>query len=220
MNLANFHLRRLSLIHGMRWAIVVAMLWATRLSAAQTATNAPVTRDFNTFKIIVERNIFNPNRRPGQRPGDRGEAPKPVKTDGLSLVGTLVYDTNAYAFFDGSDARFRTVLQTSNSLSGLTLVEITPDRVKFNTASNTLELPIGMQLKRQEEGPWLLVAEAGSWAPTSDSSAAGDRPPGERPGGGGSSGGNSSSASSNSGGGGSDEVLKRLMQKREQELSK
>ena len=210
MNCFNLSMRRLAWPQGLRWGLVMALLGASRLAGAQTATNAPSTRDFTAFKIIVERNIFNPNRRPNSRE-DRGEAPKPVKTDGLSLVGTLVYDQAAYAFFDGSDARFKTVLKTSNTLGGLTLVEIAPDRVKFNTASNTLELPLGMQLKRQEEGPWLLVAETGSWAPASDASPAKDRSAGDRPGG---SGGGSCS------GGGSDEVLKRLMQKREQELTK
>jgi hypothetical protein len=229
MNPIKLPIGRLKLPQGLHWGFLLALLWAPHLAAAQTATNTPATRDFSAFKIIVERNIFNPNRRPGVRPGDPGDAPKPVKIDGFSLVGTLVYDTNAYAFFDGSDARFRTVLQASNSISGLTLVEIAPDKVKFNNTSNTLELPIGMQLKRHDDGPWQLVAEAGSWStssdasPTRERSSFGDRPPGDRPpppGGrlDGESRGSGASTSSSSGG--SDDVLKRLMQKREQELTK
>jgi hypothetical protein len=65
-----------------------------------------------------------------------------------------------------------------------------------------------MQLKRHDDGPWLLVAEAGSWGSSSDAAVAKEPSPGESRGGGGSSGGSS------------DDVLKRLMQKREQELSK
>jgi hypothetical protein len=171
--------------------------------AADSTTNAPPpARSFAAFKLITERNIFNPNRRVGTREGSRPvETAKPVKTEGLALVGTMIYEQGSYAFFDGSEAKYRTALQCSNTLAGLTLTEIGLNQVKLLTGSTTVELPIGRQLKRQDEGPWLLVAETAAWSAKSDSST-------------------NDSTSGSSAGGSSDDILKRLMKKREQELNK
>lgn len=208
--------------------LLLAWLGANWLAAADKApARAPASapapapvKSFEDFKILYERNVFNPNRRP-QRAGTV-EYVKPKKVEGFSLVGTMIYEQGSYAFFNGSEAKYRTAVTVSNSLAGLKLIDITPNSVKFNSASNILELTMDKQLKREDEGEWQLVTGAGSWdAPAASSSDRDRSSERDRS----SSRDRSERASSVSGGatgrsGGSasaEEVLKRLMQRREQE---
>jgi len=171
----------------------------------EEAAAGPGTNEL-AFKIIYERNIFNPNRGPRYSRRTEGDAPKPAKVDGFSLVGTLLSDKGAYAFFDGTEARYRAALKTSNTIAGYTVTAITPNFVTLRTPSNAFDLTMNMQMRRQEEGDWELTETKGSWNTTnaaSSTDAAAAASDGE--------GGNDPSA---------DEVMKRLMKKREEELKK
>lgn len=158
------------------------------------------------FKIIYERNIFNPNRGPRYSRRNEEDAPKPVKVEGFSLVGTLLSEKGAYAFFDGTEARYRAALKTSNTIAGYTLAAITPNFVTLRTPTNTFDLTMNMQMRRQDEGDWELTEAKGSWNSTNSASSTG-----------------AVAAASDEGGGNdpsADEVMKRLMKKREEELKK
>ncbi len=181
--------------------LLMALFWAVSLEGAEEGVVAAQGRDFPAFKLIDERNIFNPNRRPGSARGAEGESVKPAKIDRFSLIGTLIYEQGSFAFFDGTEAQYRTVLKPSGTIAGFKLLEITPNHVRLNSASNTVDLPMGMQMKRQDEGDWQLVAETEI-----------DGTPGS-----GSNADEKSSEESSGSEAGADEVLKRLMQKREQE---
>lgn len=211
------HPRRLSL-----WLLALLLAWlgANPLAAADKAPAAAPALKFEDFKIVYERNIFSPSRR-AQQPG-AGERVTPKKVEGFSLVGTMIYEQGSYAFFNGSEAKYRTAVTVSNTLAGLKLIEITPNSVKFNSASNIFELTMDKQLKREDEGEWQLVTGAGSWdAPAAsssdrdrsserDRSSRRDRSERDSSVSGGASGRSGASASA-------EEVLKRLMQRREQE---
>ena len=196
--------------------LLLAMFWTSGLPAAQENAAPIKGNDFEAFKLIYERNIFNPNRRPPSGRGQRPDNPPPVRIDSFSLVGTMLYEQGAYAFFDGSEPEYRTVLNPSNTIAGFQVTAINPSSVKLCSGSNTLELAIGMQMRRSDGGDWKL--SAGS-SPGSSSGIAGLASPST-------SGGPSASSSSKSpaesagSDAGADEVLKRLMQKREQELNK
>jgi hypothetical protein len=158
------------------------------------------------FKIIYERNIFNPNRGPRYSRRNAGDAPKPVKVEGFSLVGTLMSEKGNYAFFDGSEARYRAALQTSNNIAGYTVAAITPNFVTLRSPSNAFDLTMNMQMRKQEEGDWELTEAKGSWNSTNSASST-----------------NATAAVSDEEGGNdpaADEVMKRLMKKREEELKK
>ncbi|MBI4325997.1 MAG: hypothetical protein HY674_12120 [Chloroflexi bacterium] len=181
--------------------LLMALFLTGDAAAAEEGAVPAQGRDFPAFKLIYERNIFNPNRRPGSARGAEGEAVKPAKVDRFSLIGTLIYEQGSFAFFDGTEAQYRTVLKPSGTIAGFKLLEITPNHVRLNTSSNTVDLPMGMQMKRQDEGDWQLVAETGTGRTSGSDSNANEK---------------SSEVSSGSEAG-ADEVLKRLMQKREQE---
>ena len=61
------------------------------VSRAQS-TNAPARLDYPSFKIITERNIFDPNRSARSGKGARTDSQRPARSESFALVGTLSYE--------------------------------------------------------------------------------------------------------------------------------
>src|SRR5262249_30455317 len=71
---------------------------------AARSTNGVPRPDFSTFGIILQRNIFDPNRRP-HRP--YSEPTRVVRAEHITLVGTISYEKGTFAFFDGDDSEYQ-----------------------------------------------------------------------------------------------------------------
>ncbi len=156
--------------------LLIGCLIPSTLAAAQ-ASNAPADpRNFSTFQLILDRNIFNPNRRPPPPPGARIEPPRTARVERFTLVGTLISETGSFAFFDGSESRYQTALKPSERLGDLQVEFITPDRVCLRSPSNHFELTMDLQMQRAEGGAWQLAA----LAPAPESDRTPTRPP-DRP---------------------------------------
>jgi prepilin-type processing-associated H-X9-DG protein len=169
-------------------------------SALAQETNVLRSRDYAAFKIVPERNIFNPNRTARGANVPKTEE-KPAKVDSFALVGTMSYEKGNFAFFDGSSAEFRKVLSPTNSIAGYTLREVGENSVKLEKDGKTTELVIGQQLKRQNEGDWTISAATSYSAPSSSESSSSTKS-------------DASSSATES------DVLKRLREKREKESGK
>ena len=181
----------------------LALVLISRLAAAEETnahTKAAVASrvDFDSFRLITERNIFNPNRS-GRRDSTRREPDRRTRVDSFALVGTMSYEKGRIAFFDGTSSDYRKVIGASDTIAGYTVASVTTEHVTLQSTNQPeVKLPVGMQMRRVEDGNWELsersqtTASAGSSAATSD-------------------------GTSSSSGGGSDDVLKRLMQRREQD---
>ena len=152
--------------------------------------------------------------------------------DSFALLGTLSYDQGRYAYFDGSRSEYRAVLKPSDTIAGYTVAAVTVHNVKLKTDTNEVVLPVGMQLARENEGPWRVMARRDSKpdsnAERGESSGRSDRSDGSENRRGSSdrssrevrsSNGASSGSSTNAPAAEDDEILKALMKKREQELN-
>jgi len=195
------------------WGVFLTLLvWMVPMVQAQVTnstvgsqTNLSSRLDYSAFRIISDRNIFNPARS-SRSARSGGETPRPAKVDSFTLVGTMAYEKGRFAFFDGSGSEFRKVLKPDGVIAGYKILDIAPGNVKLGRDGRELELRVGTQMRRQEEGEWQQSAQAGS-SPGPGRTA--------------SSSGSDSSAAGASGSGGEDnEVLKRLLQKREAEENK
>jgi hypothetical protein len=179
--------------------LAIALLTATLTTFCQAQpTNTPARSDYSSFKIITDRNIFNPNRRAiGLRPVNYQRS---VRVESFSLVGMISYTKGAFAFFDGTSSNLKKVLEPSEKIAGFTVTKITPQAVQLEADGKQIEMPVGTQMRREDGGKWELAAqsEAPAAAAASTLSSAGSVP----------------SASS----GEANDVLKKLMQQREQEL--
>ncbi len=164
-------------------------------------------QSYDDFRLVVERNIFNPNR-----VGRTKAAPeeKLVRVDAVSLVGTVQHGTEAIAIFNSTDPAYRKDLRAGESLGEFKLQTISADGVELMREDKPLSLKVAQQLRRVEGKDWTVSA-----APVSqfDSRSSG-----------------SSSGSASRGAtaaapvveipADASEVLKRMMKKREQQLKK
>jgi hypothetical protein len=147
------------------WMLAVL---AGSYSVLAQPTNTVNPKDFEAFKIITDRNIFDVNRRP---PVARGTPrPPPAIVDNFVLTGTMSYESGTFAVFDGSSSEYHKVLASGGKIASYTLGEITHDFVKLSSGTNELELKVGMQMRRSENGKWSVgERRENSFASNSDS---------------------------------------------------
>jgi hypothetical protein len=163
--------------------------------------NGPITLDYSSFKVVADKNIFDPNRTPRGSLGPRNFL-KPKSFDSLTLVGTMTYEKGTFAFFDGTSSEYKKALKLSDAIAGYKVTNIAPNGVKLASGTNELDLSVGAQLRREEDGPWLLAGQSTSYPATPASTST-----------------NAAAATSTNGldAAAESDIIKRLMQKREKE---
>lgn len=213
------------------------------------STNAPSRADYAYFRMVNDRNIFNPKRipnRPDSSGRPRRETRRAPKIDAFSLVGSLRYAKGDIAFFNGTSSSYKTAVKPGESIADHKVVAIDSDNVTLEFDGKAVILPIGSQIRREEEGEWTLAPGVASATPTrsnsSSSGSSGTRSsmtastsgdsngsPGAAEGEGAAEGDDAEagdetpapdSPAAARGGSPADEVLRRLLQRREQEQNK
>jgi len=118
-------------------------------------TNAPGRTDYDAFKTINDRNVFDATRRAHQtrssasRQGPEGET--------VTLVGTLSSPKGTFAFFDSAQTDYRKALQVQGALAAYTVAAIAPDRVTLSSGGTQLELRVGGRMQHDTAGGWRLA---------------------------------------------------------------
>jgi hypothetical protein len=193
-----------------RLALAIASCCLPSVASAAATNNPSPVVSLQNFKIITQRNIFDPNRQAGS--GERGRRIDPnrlARADGFSLVGTLIDKRGEFAFFSGSDAKYKKVLKVAGTIADYKVTEVAPDYVKLESnSSNQVKMTVGMQMKKLDAGEWQLVDGTVALAKTSDTSASETKDT------------EASDSAPSTGNSSADAVLKRLMQAREKELNK
>jgi hypothetical protein len=132
-----------------------AVLLVGSRASCQTTNVAPGS-DYSAFKRILDNNIFNTKRSPRYVPTEQRETPR-SRTESFALVGTMNYqEKGPLAFFEGSSSAYKKVLKPQETIAGFKIEGIERAMVRLATPSNQIELHIGMELRRQEEGEWKL----------------------------------------------------------------
>jgi len=164
-------------------------------STPSGTNGGPASLDYSAFRMVAEKNIFNPNR--ARRVDYQPQQPM---GDSFTLVGTMSYEKGAFAFFDGTRSDYRKAVRPDEVIAGYKVAQITPDSVKLAHGTNVVQLNVGTQMRHRDDGSWQQAA-AGSaaYAATSTSQPA------------------SSSNEPPASNGSDSDVLKRLMQRRERE---
>jgi hypothetical protein len=191
------------------WLVGLLPVALASLISAHSA-DAPVHPDYSTFRVITERNIFNAGRSGRTNRGTRESTARPSRVVAFTLVGTLSSGQGLFAFFDSSDSDLRKALKPQDSIAGHRITNIAPNSVTLEADGKSVELRVGMQLRREDDGPWQA-------AERQDSSERHDSRDGPRSLS--DSGANTPSGSSTSPAPNAEEseVLKRLMQQREKD---
>jgi hypothetical protein len=123
---------------------------ATPASTVAKASPTAANGSFDSFRLIGDRNIFDPNRRSRVRSASN-EPPVPTG-DTIAFVGTMDYDQGIFAFFDSSDARYRKVLPEGGKLAEFVVKHVEARRVDLTRDGKVTTLDITQQLHRPPEG--------------------------------------------------------------------
>jgi hypothetical protein len=155
---ASLRLRSSFFILHSSFFILGTLLLSLATSPAQS-TNAPARLSYDAFRMISDRNIFNPNRvgRGAPRTTRRDTTPA-AHVESFSLVGIMSYEKGLFAFFEGTSADFKKVLQADAVIGQYKLASVLPEAVKLTSGTNAFELKVGMQMRREDEGEWFLSA--------------------------------------------------------------
>lgn len=114
----------------------------------------PTGPTFETYRLIGDRNIFNPNRIGRSSRSSEERAPR---TDVISFVGTMQYEKGLFAFFDSPDSSYRKTLKEGGVVGKFTVKAITADSVELERDAKPLTLKMGQQLRRPEGGEWSVI---------------------------------------------------------------
>jgi hypothetical protein len=190
-----------------RW--LAALILAANSFALAQSTNDLAATDFSAFQIIPQRNIFNPNRYPirsGYRPQPRLRAGVPT----FSLAGTMSYRKGMFAFFSGTSSDYEKALQDGGTIAGFTVTKIDLNGAQLQTKNGkAITMKVGAAMQQNGDG-WLLRSP-GDWdAPSTTETEIENSSSAATPA--------ASSNSSPSPDLDGNDVLKRLMQQRQQEL--
>lgn len=114
----------------------------------------PADAKYDSFRIIVEKNIFNPTRIGRTRESTEERAPR---VDTISLVGTMQSDKSVLAFFDSPDSSYRKTLREGQSVGDFKVQKITPNEVEVLRDGKAQTLKVGQQFRRPEGGDWTIA---------------------------------------------------------------
>jgi hypothetical protein len=118
-------------------------------------TNTDSGPNFDSFKIVSQRNIFNPNRSRGYIRPDRPSYSHP-SYESIALVGTMSYPKGKFAFFDGSSSQYKKVLEPGANIGGYTVQDITATNVTLAANGKDFEMKVGAQLRNEAGAGWRL----------------------------------------------------------------
>ena len=163
---------RKSKVSGLRakvvlaWTLVMmAVVLGCAMNSFAQSTNAPTKLSYDSFRTIGDRNIFNPNRyaRGSGRTTTRASSTPASRVESFTLVGIMAYEKGSFAFFDGTKSEYKHALQADGAIGEFKLNQVTSDAVKVASGTNTFDLKVGMQMRREDEGEWFL-SEGGDTA--------------------------------------------------------
>ena len=142
----------------LRMFVGLAMVVVCSANSFSQSTNAPAKLSYDSFRTVSDRNIFNPNRyaRGSGRAATRTSSTPASRVESFSLVGIMAYEKGWYAFFEGTKSDYRQALQVDGKIGDYTVLSVAKDDVKIVTSTNTFDLKVGMQMRREDEGEWFL----------------------------------------------------------------
>jgi len=122
-----------------------------RPAQAQAPKLAPtLEKGYATYRVIQTRNIFDPDRRPIRTESPIGQSSRSVRESGrssyIALTGTMVTAERCLAFFTGSQSEYNVVIPTNSKIGSFTIKEITSSHVDLERDGKAYVLVVGKQM--------------------------------------------------------------------------
>lgn len=110
-----------------------------------TTTQAAPEKGFAGFRMVQTRNIFDPDRRPisPTQTGPRLQTPPAERNDFVALTGIMVTAEKSLAFFSGSRADYNKVLGVNAEIAGAKVTKITPANIEVERDGKRTSIAVG-----------------------------------------------------------------------------
>ena len=137
-------------------AVFLTAVWSPALGQDEGGARAPA---FESFQLIFDRNIFDPNRRE-KRPEREAPppTPRPTRTREILLIGTIIYERGAFAFFEGTEREYNTAMHVGEEIAGYQIVTIDTSKIVLQKEGQQVDLQIGLGLSKQDEEEWKIAS--------------------------------------------------------------
>ena len=196
----------------MKTAFHFAAALGLLLAGNTGAQAAEKVAGFDAFRLMRTKNMFDPNRRPARTETASAQRPAPArenKSSSLTLTGTMVTEGKTLAFFTGTRADYSKVLSVGGTIADCKITAIKPTEVEMERGGKPGALAVGHHLQIEgapsdvpAEEPAAATPAPG--APPADPAAPAPAGPTTGP------------APSND----KSDVLRRMMERREKEMTK
>lgn len=138
--------------------IVVGLAFSGLFAQTGDAPEHDTAKGFAKYELIIQRNPFNPNRRPDRREEDNTERPpEPPRTEHIRLVGTWVTNEGRLAFMEGGGISSSTGKEVGEEIDGWTIDSIATDKVEISKDAEKIEWRVGSEIARQGDEEWHLT---------------------------------------------------------------
>ena len=181
------------------------------LLVAGSARAAEPAKGFDAFRFVQTRNIFDPDRRaaPGSAPAPERAAPTAARANFIALTGTMVAEGKMLAFFSGSRSEYSKVISVGDTIADFKITGITNAQVELDRGGKPVVVAVGKQIPLEGSAAAIAVPDVaapppdapGAQGPPAEASAPTDAKPA------------TPTDDKN-------EILRRMMERREKELSK
>ena len=115
---------------------------------------------FETFDLVLKRNIFDPARRPNMPEQSERPVYVPPRKEYLALLGVLICGGESVAFFEETSGGSGKQVRAGDEIAGFRVLGVATDRIRLEKAKQQQELPVGWQLVRQGETEWQISSDA------------------------------------------------------------
>lgn len=157
---AAFDLRWSSTLLALSLLTVLPLLGqaATQTNKAPARSTASTGINYESFRLVNDRNIFNGNRAGVSLGRSDSRTRRPTtRLDSFNLVGTLLTEGKAMAFFDGTDSSYRKALSSGSRISSFQVIDIQAAGVRLAEGTNMIDLKVGAGFQRELRGPWKTI---------------------------------------------------------------
>jgi hypothetical protein len=137
--------------------VMLLVLLTNNVEALAQSTNTSNRLSYDSFRMISDRNIFNPNRAARSSGRTTTRSTRTARVEYLSLVGLMAYEKGIYAFFDGTSNDYKQAVRTGDRIGEYRVERVTVDQVQLVLGTNTFELKVGMQMRREDNGNWFVA---------------------------------------------------------------
>ena len=158
----------------MKWMIKISLPLFFLLIALNNSSRAQAREkpSFNEFRIVLERNIFDPDRRAPQRDFKRPLREETTPPEQVRLLGVFFNEKEATIFFEGSQSSYNGEWKPGDMIAGFRIGKSQTNGVVLEKNGKKIHLSVGSVMAKTNGEDWQINTSAGYSIPPREKESA------------------------------------------------